>query len=182
MPLVKTTEELWIEYKAQGYVIVNEPTFVNGEVNPKVKEAIEFIEKNGPDMLDRNNDMVVAYVLMNDAKQADLNSALIIIFVLSLFVTILGYFIVKSISEPLSKLTNIAEEISSGNINVKIPKELKNRKDEIGEVALSFDRLLESSHFALKTLVESKMSKRESAVTGREGRATKRENKARGKR
>ena len=42
------------------------------KVNPTVKEAMEFIEVNGPEMLKRNNAMVQAYVKMNDQKQASL--------------------------------------------------------------------------------------------------------------
>ncbi len=157
IPLVETAEELWIEYKEQGYVIVNEPTFINGEVNPKVKRAMEFIEKNGPDMLNKNNDMVAAYVLMNDAKRAKLNDALMVILVLSLLVTILGYFIVKSISEPIKKLDEFAENISHGKLDSKISDRLINRGDEIGDVAKSFSKLVKNSQLALKKYVESKV-------------------------
>ncbi|MDO8622884.1 MAG: hypothetical protein Q7R52_01455 [archaeon] len=106
--------------------------------------------------------------------------------ILALIVIIIGIimarFITNSIVKPLIKLEDVAKNISSGNINVKISSESKRMPGIIGNIANSFDKLFESSQFALKTLVESKMAmnKRESIVTGREireTRATGRENK-----
>ncbi|MBI2629489.1 HAMP domain-containing protein [Candidatus Pacearchaeota archaeon] len=57
---------------------------------------------------------------------------------------------------PINKLTEIAEDIGSGNIDVKIPTKLKKSKDEIGELANAFNILLQSSHASLSSLVESK--------------------------
>ena len=101
--------------------------------------------------------MVAAYVLMNDAKRAKLNYALMVILVLSLLVTILGYFIVKSISEPIKKLDEFAENISHGKLDSKISDRLINRGDEIGDVAKSFSKLVKNSQLALKKYVESKV-------------------------
>ncbi len=164
MPLVEITEELWIRYKANGYVIVNEPTFIDGEVNPEVQKAMEFIEDNGPDMLNRNNDMVAAYVLMNDSKRARLNFALIIILILSLLLTIFGYFIAKSVTipirefemftGPIKELGVFTKDVGSGKLDIKVSDELLNRKDEIGDLARSFDEMLTSLKNSKLQLIE----------------------------
>jgi HAMP domain-containing protein len=73
---------------------------------------------------------------------------------------VMARFITKTIVKPLDKLDDVAEEISSGNIDMKISSESKKMPGIIGNIANSFDKLLESSHFALKNLVESKMNKK----------------------
>ena len=71
---------------------------------------------------------------------------------------IIPLLIFKFVVKPIDELTEVVEDISSGNLNAKIPGKLKKNKSEIGELANAFDKLHESSHFALKTLVESKMA------------------------
>ena len=97
-------------------------------------------------------------VLSNNLKVRLVNEIFGIIFVL--IALIIPFLISKSVVKPLIKLTNVAEDISSGDLDVKIPADLKKDKTEVGELARAFDNLLESSHFALKTLVESKMDKK----------------------
>lgn len=70
---------------------------------------------------------------------------------------ILSRFIMHSIVNPLKKLDQVANEISSGNIDVKIPEESKKMQGIIGNIANSYDKLLESAQFALKTMVQKKI-------------------------
>jgi len=87
------------------------------------------------------------------------NLALAIILTLtSIIIPILVFY---KMIKPINKLASVAHDISSGDLNVKIPANLKENKNEIGEMANAFDKLLESSHFALKTLVDSKMAENE---------------------
>jgi len=87
-----------------------------------------------------------------------INLSLAITFVLALIIILVLIF--KSVVKPIRKLTDVAEDISSGDLEVKVPNNLKKNKSEIGKLANAFDKLLESSHFALKTLVESKMAEK----------------------
>ncbi|WP_406656741.1 methyl-accepting chemotaxis protein [Methanolobus sp. ZRKC2] len=136
MPIVLNTEELWIEYKKNGYIIVNEPTLIDGEVNPAVSDAMEFIEINGPEMLRRNNEMVKAYVQMNQNKQASLNNALVILLAISLIIVAFGYFlaqsIVWSITKPISNLLDATIRVADGDLTVEVTSD---SKDEIGQLA-----------------------------------------------
>lgn len=96
--------------------------------------------------------------LNNNVRVRYINLSLAIILILASL--IIPFLISKTVVRPMRKLTDIADDISSGDLNVKIPYNLKKNKSEVGELANAFDKLLESSHFALKTLVESKMDKK----------------------
>lgn len=56
----------------------------------------------------------------------------------------------NSLTKPIRKLTNIIEEISKGELGVEIPDEIKNKKDESGELARAFDRTLVSLKLAVQ--------------------------------
>ena len=79
--------------------------------------------------------------------------------ILVIFLIIVPIFIYKKVLVPIKRLKDISEEISFGNLDVKIPADLIRDKSEIGRISRAFNKVLESSHFALKTLVESKMNK-----------------------
>lgn len=78
-------------------------------------------------------------------------SVFIFIFIL-LTVIGLGLFVTKAITEPIIKLKNTADEISRGKVDIKI--DIKS-KDEIGDLAQSFKRMLASIKF-LKEKGENK--------------------------
>ncbi|MAE42802.1 hypothetical protein CMO93_03450 [Candidatus Woesearchaeota archaeon] len=149
MPIVLEAEELWNEYKKNADIVANEPTFINEEINPIVYEALEFIEENNQEMLRRNNEMVKAYVKMNDAKLEKMNNLLIIFLVLSVLIVIFGYFVGQSISRPIEKLTTAGKSIAEGNINTKLPK--ISSEDEIGELNDTMTLMVGSIRFLKKS-------------------------------
>jgi PAS domain S-box-containing protein len=91
----------------------------------------------------------------NTLKIKIVNEILSILFII--FASVIPFFIIKSIIKPINKLAHIAEEIGAGNIDIKISSDLKKRGDEIGKLAQAYDKLITSSHFALKTLIELKI-------------------------
>ncbi|MEK7624233.1 MAG: ATP-binding protein [Patescibacteria group bacterium] len=98
-PIVQKAEELWLEYKKQGEIIVSEPALIDGAPNFAAGNALSFIEENAPSMLQRNNEMVKAYVKMNDQKQAQMNVVLFILLVFNVIIVGLGAWFTISITK-----------------------------------------------------------------------------------
>ncbi len=97
-------------------------------------------------------------ILINNLRVGGINEIFgMILIIISIIIPIL---IFKTVVKPIDQLTEVVEEISSGNLNSKISNKLKKDKSEIGELARVFEKLHESSRFALKTLIESKMAKK----------------------
>ena len=90
LPILQKTEELWLEYKKNGELIVNEPSFIGKELNPTVTNALDFIEKNASEMLLRNETLVNAYLEMNDEKQKQSNFILFILLEINIITVGLG--------------------------------------------------------------------------------------------
>jgi methyl-accepting chemotaxis protein len=69
-----------------------------------------------------------------------LRSISLIIGLLSLiFASLTALFVAKSISDPIQKLTKTANDISQGELDAQVEK--LDRKDEIGDLARSFERM-----------------------------------------
>ncbi|MDD3137516.1 MAG: methyl-accepting chemotaxis protein [Lachnospiraceae bacterium] len=69
-----------------------------------------------------------------------LNTTMLIIFTLALFVLVLILYLMgKSIISPLKKLNDVANEIADGNLDVKLEIETR---DEVGQVAESVNRII----------------------------------------
>lgn len=110
MPIVQKAEELWLEYKKNGEIIVNNSVFVDSVPNPIVENALDFIEKNAPEMLQRNNEMVKAYVRMNDEKQEQMNLVLFILLIANMLIVGLGLWITILITRKTEILADNLEK------------------------------------------------------------------------
>lgn len=69
------------------------------------------------------------------------NLALMIMAGMAVFIGFVGYMIAKGISNPVRKISNAAKEISLGDVNVEVNHQ---SGDEIGELASSFNQLIDS--------------------------------------
>jgi len=102
--------------------------------------------------------------ISNLFKQKNLNN-LKYIFMINLYFGLLiiiagiitALSITNSVVKPLRRLEDSANEISSGNIDVKIPSDLKSMPGIIGHLAYAYDKLIRSSHEALENLVKAKV-------------------------
>ncbi len=72
-------------------------------------------------------------------KQSELHIFLIAIVFIFLFSTIMVLFLKKLITDPLWQLVENTKKISKGDFNIKLPV---NKKDEIGELARSFKKMV----------------------------------------
>lgn len=70
--------------------------------------------------------------------------------VLGIGTLLFGLYVIRTIYQPIHTLIGIISEISHGNTHATIPSDLKDRSDEIGELARAFDRTLISLKLALK--------------------------------
>jgi len=76
------------------------------------------------------------------------NSSIVIGLVVLLLAVLAAVFIARSMSNPIVKLTKIADDISKGRLNVKI-EDIKS-KDEIGDLAKAFGRTIVSLKLAMR--------------------------------
>ncbi len=74
------------------------------------------------------------------AKKAIIQSTLFIICVVTLTVFVLAFFIARSISRPISKLTEVARVIAAGNLKAKV--EIMST-DEVGALGIAFNTMTE---------------------------------------
>ena len=58
--------------------------------------------------------------------------------------SIIVYFASKSISKPIEQITEAACEVADLDLSRKIHKELVDRRDEVGKLAKSMERIIES--------------------------------------
>ncbi len=106
-------------------------------------------------------DDVTEILKENSDVLSNMMSVLLLLFSLILILTFYFYFYSKkNITTPLTDLKEIAEDISSGNIDVKISEKMKKRKDEIGEVAIAFDKLIRNSQASFGSLIGDKVRSR----------------------
>lgn len=76
-------------------------------------------------------------------------------------VTFIATFISRSISNPIQNLTRISDDISRGKLDSEIDKENLTSKDEIGDLARAFDRIVASLKVAM---LQKKDNSNEDAV------------------
>ena len=67
-----------------------------------------------------------------------------VVILIALFI---GFFVSRSISVPIRKLTTAMTEISKGNFEVQLPAKTMVLKDEIGDLAKSFSRMVAALRF-----------------------------------
>ncbi len=70
--------------------------------------------------------------------------------VLGVGTLIFGTYVLHSIYQPIHMLTDIIDSISRGDTSVEIPEQVRERPDDIGELARAFDRTLVSLKLALE--------------------------------
>ena len=145
LPILFDAEDLWLEYKEHAEVIANEETYIDGELNPRVHEALSFLEDKSTEMLRRNDLMVSAYVAMDTQQhhRAQIVAAVVaVVAVLSLLVV--GYIVnllVKSARQNQLKLIAQSEDLLSANKVVE--ESLKEAEQAVKEAQKAKEGLAE---------------------------------------
>jgi class 3 adenylate cyclase len=91
--------------------------------------------------IDKHETMEPVLILQDEIIQTGI--------VITLAMGVVAFFLSKSISRPLIKLTNAANEISHGNFGVRT--ELKSR-DEVGQLSSAFDLMAKKLQYSLVTI------------------------------
>ena len=73
-----------------------------------------------------------------------------------LVVSVIGFFIMRDITRPLSNVVEIANQIAAGNLSVQMSFE--RRRDEIGDLAQAFDQMVNALH---QEILERKRTEQE---------------------
>lgn len=81
-----------------------------------------------------------------------INSLSIALVLISLLIIFASIFLSHTISKPIVRITKNIDAISQGKLTVLIDKKDRDRKDEIGALARSFDRTMVSLKLAVKHL------------------------------
>jgi len=76
------------------------------------------------------------------------NFILIVWFIVLIFAIVAGFFVGNGITKPIKKLTNVADQISQGKMDLDVLPE--DRKDEIGQLTQAFNRLITSLKIAME--------------------------------
>lgn len=158
-PIVLRSEELWVEYKKNAELIVNSNTYINNQLNPKVKDALNFLENNSSEMLNRNNEIVKAYVRENDEKQLLLNNILYSISLIGIIFLFIITYIIRNLIKSISEITDVAQDLSDGNFHSRSKTK---SKDELGFLALVINQMAENileDRLTLKNKVKTRTKK-----------------------
>lgn len=136
MPVVLKAEELWHEYKANADIIANEEIIIDGKINPRVEQAIRFIENNATEQLRRNNEMAKFYVYLNDNHRANAHFILLILLIANTLVLMTGLWLTRITIKPIDGLFAMVKRIGKGDLNVRADIV---SNDEIGRLAMAFN-------------------------------------------
>ena len=90
------------------------------------------------------------YAVLETAKKV----AMILLVTIIVVVLVLAALLARHLSAPIIRLTDAADEISRGNLNVSIVE--STRKDEIGMLAAAIDRLRDAMELALDKLKQTR--------------------------
>jgi signal transduction histidine kinase len=130
--LMYSAEQLWLEYKKNAETVATEPAQANGAPNQNALNSLEFIEINAPSMLQRNNDIVDAYVSTYDKKQMRFSLAFLGIIILNAIAIMFAFFLARSISEPLIKLKEATEKVEKGDFTARVSIKTSDELEMLG--------------------------------------------------
>jgi len=116
MPALLKAETLWQQYKHHAEILVQAQQTKGSVYSPQeVQAAIAFIEKNAGPQLALNNELVKAYVNLNQQKQSQLNLILILFLGLSAVLMLAGMRLFSTkVIRPLAALSKAARAVARG--------------------------------------------------------------------
>lgn len=155
LPTLLTAENLWLAYKAQAEIILNQPLYVDKTtsieagrfdslndnimqaaplqiLNPSLTNAIQLLEKLAPQLLAKNDLLVKEYVHNSEQKQEGLNTLLWILLTINTLIISLSLWVVERyIIKPIAMIRECTQSLAQGNLAGKFCLEHKH-EDEIG--------------------------------------------------
>jgi len=134
--LFQKNKVIWKPFKEKAEVIVKEK-----RDSPYFVTAVDYVRSNNDDLLKISDRVTVTFDNIFSRKALFLRILLLVMLGGNALVFIIGYLIAVKIVEPLKVLSAVAVKIGSGDFTSKA---VVTTKDEIGDLALSFDKMGES--------------------------------------
>ncbi|QYY42127.1 methyl-accepting chemotaxis protein [Aneurinibacillus thermoaerophilus] len=78
-------------------------------------------------------------------------TTLVVVLVFFVFSLLLAYIVIRSITQPLQDLRNVAEKVKEGDLTSKVQSK---GRDELSVVGTSFNHMIDSLHSVLQTISE----------------------------
>lgn len=123
----------------RGYLIVREDEVKYLEkINKYLDEILNFAE----------NKALTLYNEADEKEKTTIRAAYLILLFIILFSIFIGFLIIKAITSPIKYLTDTAQKISAGNLD--IPLSITS-SDEIGQLSNSFSNMTET----LKSMIQT---------------------------
>ena len=109
VPYVNQAEKIWVKFKSKAEVIVNEPDEIRdgveliegencGYSSPAVLQALEFLERNGPVMLQHNDEIVKELVFVHEKRWKRFYIVLSGVFIFMILVVGFVYYLTRELN------------------------------------------------------------------------------------
>lgn len=112
-PLTESVGNLWNDYQRNAQIIADEPRLASGQPNQVALNALEFIESNASEMLNRNDKLTKAYVAESESKQRNTNVALFAILIINGLAVGSGFIVARSLVHALEVVDKAKTEFVS---------------------------------------------------------------------
>ncbi|WP_109830449.1 methyl-accepting chemotaxis protein [Reichenbachiella versicolor] len=150
LPTLKEAEILWINYKMNAEVLLNQTN--QDTLLDNASQAISFIERNSTPMLKKFNALVQKYVQESKAKQNKLNTLLPVLLLINLLIVVIAVSLNSYlVSRPVHKMDSYISQLSLGKLNVNLTY---HSHDIIGKALQKLEQLdknlLKATRFADK--------------------------------
>lgn len=114
----------------------------------------EYLLKDEPKKMIYSTNMATGWKVAGNMSKSEIQNitqpilkrTIIVILISLIACSIIVYFVIRSIIRPLNRLSQVAEEISNGDLTHRV--EIK-KQDEIGKVAQSFNKMADALHAIL---------------------------------
>jgi len=152
--LFKKNKNIWDTLKENAKIVVREPSD-----NKAFEEAIDHIQDSSDDLLRINDLITIMFENILDRKNLLLRILLLMIVGVDILIFMIGYFLaVTMIVKPLKILSTTAAKIGAGDFTAKASI---TSNDEIGDLAVSFNKMSAAINGKTNKLIEANMNLQE---------------------
>lgn len=121
-------------------------------------KTYEFVKQNATVLfVDDLKTLASTQTQVEGLNMSSIYVGIILVVVIFIAGLIYALYLARKIVGPLEKLTNITEEIAQNNLEVSIPKELFNSKDELARLAVSFSTMTKNLKDTMAKISQSNL-------------------------
>ena len=118
----------------------------NIKLNYQVPERLHrYIKENISDLISKENSYLNGVLeKLETTRSISFIAGIILHWAITVFFIAMAVIYSRKLIDPLTKLAHVASNISSGNIDYEVDKDLLQRKDETGELSRAFNSMVEN--------------------------------------